>query len=255
MKTYLFLPGFTITRAILSDAIALTRGDRYFTSDFTPDNMTAWGFTDCQRDPDGYGFGSTLGRLLLRTLPNDYTVDSIYTWFPFIHPESMEDFLKNLGKLDEYSLERPKPRGPCTTVNNYVEVGQVLFSTNKFTLECVERAAEVIKGKGYATHAVASVCANRPNSFFAASDSGSEVQKQFITALVPSPEAVSVICAYFCNKTKELIEQHSFRLIGGKTRAVDIVHDVLNVLPLHWAATEVVRRPCVKNPRVLTHCS
>ncbi|OAX33207.1 heme peroxidase [Rhizopogon vinicolor AM-OR11-026] len=220
-------PGYTITRAILSDAVALTRGDRFFTQDFTPYNMTAWGFADCQRDPNGYGFGSTLGRLILRTLPNDYTADSIYTWFPFVHPESMKGFLENLGKIDGYSLERPKPRGPPTTVSNYVDVGQVLRNSDKFVPEYVERAAAVIQGKG----------------FFAASENGVEEQNQFIGVLTPSPQAASKICAYFHDKTKELMEQRSFPLIGEKTRAINVVRDVLKSLPLHWAATEVAGIP------------
>ncbi|KAG1827565.1 heme peroxidase [Suillus subaureus] len=220
-------PGYTISRAILSDAIALTRGDRFFTQDFTPYNMTAWGFADCQRDPDGYGFGSTLGRLLLRTLPNDYTADSVYTWFPFMHPEPMEGYLKDLGKLDGYTLARPKPRGPCTNVTNYAEVGHVLRNTTKFMPEYVERAAEVIKGEG----------------FFAASENGIEEQKQCISALAPSSEAISKIGTYFYNKTKELIEQHSFSLVGEKTCAINIVRDVLKVVPLSWAATEVAGIP------------
>ncbi|KAJ8594598.1 putative linoleate diol synthase [Rhizopogon salebrosus TDB-379] len=220
-------PGYTITRAILSDAIALTRGDRFFTQDCTPYNMTAWGFADCQRDPNGYGFGSTLGRLLLRTLPNDYTADSVYTWFPFVHPEPMQGFLNDLGKLDGYSVERPKPRGPSTTVNNYVEVDQVLCNTDRFVPEYIDRAAVVVQGNG----------------FFAASANGAEEQRQFISALTPSPEAVTSICAYFYNKTKELIEQSSFPLIGEKTRAVNIVRDVLRFLPLRWAATEVAGIP------------
>jgi hypothetical protein len=127
----------------------LTRGDRFYTQDFTPYNLTAWGFADCQRDADGYGFGSTLGRLFLRTLPNDYSVDSIYTWFPLMHPEPMEGYLKKLGKLDGYSVERPKPRGPATTVDDYVVVGEVLRSTDKFVPEYAGRAAGVIVGKGY----------------------------------------------------------------------------------------------------------
>lgn len=142
-------PGYTISRAILSDAFALTRGDRFYTQDFTPYNMTAWGFADCQRDAEGYGFGSTLGRLFLRTLPNDYSVDSIYTWFPLVQPESMEGYLKALGKLDGYSVARPKPRRTAATVDNYVEVGQVLRSTDKFIPESAERAAGIIKGKKY----------------------------------------------------------------------------------------------------------
>jgi cytochrome P450 len=220
-------PGYTISRAILSDAFALTRGDRFYTQDFTPYNLTAWGFADCQRDPDAYGFGSTLGRLFLRTLPNDYSKDSVYTWFPLVHPDKMEGYLKNLGKVDGYDLARPKPSGPVTTVNGYVEVGQVLRSTDKYVPEYVERAAEVLKGKG----------------FFAASTDGVEEQKRFISALAPSPEAINAIGAYFHNKTKELIELHSFSLIGQNTRGVNIVRDVLKYVPLHWVATEIAGIP------------
>jgi linoleate 10R-lipoxygenase len=32
-------PGYTISRAILSDAVALVRGDRFLTSEFTPYNV------------------------------------------------------------------------------------------------------------------------------------------------------------------------------------------------------------------------
>ncbi|KAG2157761.1 heme peroxidase [Suillus bovinus] len=220
-------PGYTISRAILSDAFALTRGDRFYTQDFTPANLTAWGFADCQRDPDAYGFGSTLGRLFLRTLPNDFSKDSIYTWFPLVHPEAMEGYLKNLKKVDEYDINKPKPTEPATTVNGYVEVGQVLRSTDKYVPEYVERAAEVLTGKG----------------FFTASANGVEEQKQFIRALAPSPEAISAIGTYFNSKTKELIELHSFSLIGTNTRAVNVVRDVLKYVPLHWAATEIAGIP------------
>lgn len=142
------LIGYTITRAILADAIALTRGDRFFNQDLTPYNLTSWGFTDCQREPDGWGFGSTLGRLFLRTLPGQYDEKSIYTWFPLMHPEAMQTNLKKLGKLDQYSLERPKPQGDRVPVTGYVEVGEVLRDTVVFKSDYEERAKEVIKGKG-----------------------------------------------------------------------------------------------------------
>ncbi|TRM65543.1 heme peroxidase [Schizophyllum amplum] len=82
-------PGYTISRAILSDAVALTRGDRFFTHDFTPFNLTAWGFADCQRDDDAHGFGSVLARLFLRTLPGQFTEDSVYGFFPLMTPQAM----------------------------------------------------------------------------------------------------------------------------------------------------------------------
>ncbi|KAG9313033.1 heme peroxidase [Chiua virens] len=216
-------PGYTISRAILADAIALTRGDRFFTEDFTPYNMTSWGFADCQRDPNGWGFGSTLGRLLLRTLPNDYNETSIYTWFPLMHPEAMEKYLKDLGKLGDYTVERPKTRITPTPVSGYVEVGEVLRDSENFTAVSHHRASEVVKGKG----------------FFCASADAAQVQKEFISALAPSPEAIEKIGQYFYKKTTELISTASYPLIGSNTRSVNIVNDVLKLVPVYWAASEI----------------
>jgi linoleate 10R-lipoxygenase len=36
-------PGFTISVAILSDAVALVRGDRFYTVDYSPANLTNFG--------------------------------------------------------------------------------------------------------------------------------------------------------------------------------------------------------------------
>jgi linoleate 10R-lipoxygenase len=58
--------------------MALTRGDRYFTADYTPHNLTAWGFADSQRDASAPGHGSMLGRLILRGLPGEFTENSTY---------------------------------------------------------------------------------------------------------------------------------------------------------------------------------
>ncbi|KAG5644792.1 hypothetical protein DXG03_007613 [Asterophora parasitica] len=52
-----FACGYTTTRGVLGDAIALVRGDRFYTSDFTPINLTTWGFHDCQRDMNNGGLG------------------------------------------------------------------------------------------------------------------------------------------------------------------------------------------------------
>jgi hypothetical protein len=143
------LQGYTVSRAILSDAIALTRGDRYFTHDFTPFNLTAWGFADCQRDPNAFGFGSTLGRLLLRTLPNDYTENSVYTFFPLMTPESMKTNLTKLNLLDKYDLSRPQTRTPLRIVSDHSEVVKLLNDKESTSKPYAARVARVIKGKGY----------------------------------------------------------------------------------------------------------
>lgn len=137
---------YTISRAILADAIALTRGDRFFTADYTPHNMTAWGFADCQRVPSAPGYGSTLGRLLLRTLPNHYAPDSTYTWFPLMTPKAMGRILTNLGDSALYDMGKPAPTMDVPEVRTYSDAAQVLGG--KFNVPYAGRAAHVIKGDG-----------------------------------------------------------------------------------------------------------
>ena len=67
-----------------------------------------------------------------------------------------------------------------------------------------------------------------------------QVQKEFTSALVPSPEAIEKIGQYFYKKTSELISAGSYSLIHKDTKGVNIV-DVLKLVPIYWAASEIVR--------------
>ncbi|KAF9006152.1 linoleate diol synthase [Cyathus striatus] len=214
-------PGYTISRAILSDAIALTRGDRFYTHDFTPYNLTAWGFADCQRDPKAYGFGSTLGRLLLRTLPNDYTEKSVYTFFPLMTPEMMKKVLKKLDLLDAYDLSRPTPSSSAVVVKDYAQISGILSDKASYSATYSRRVSRVIKGFG----------------FFTAESS--DLQKSVIQILNGSPEMVSNISQYFYESTQKLITANSFAVVGGGKHGVDLVRDVLKALPTYWAATDL----------------
>ncbi|KAJ7898460.1 linoleate diol synthase [Mycena leptocephala] len=210
-------PGYTISRAILSDAIALTRGDRHFTHDYTPFNLTAWGFADCQRDPKAFGFGSTLGRLFLRTLPNNFAENSAYAFFPLMTPSSMKGHLSKMHLLDSYDLSRPKALPPVQTVQEYAQIVEIMKNT-KFVTPYTQRATKLIKGKG----------------FFLVE--GDKEQQAIYTSLFQSQESLDKIGTFFRDTTRKLIGTHSFTLVGGKTCVVDIVRDVLKVVPVYWAA-------------------
>ncbi|KAK0188989.1 linoleate diol synthase [Armillaria mellea] len=112
-------PGYTISRAILSDAIALTRGDRFFTRDFTPANLTSWGFAD---------FSGRNG-------------NSVYAFFPLMTPESMKVHLTKMGVVDKYDLTRPVKKAP----------GTVAFASTGGSSKYVNRATKIldVKGKGF----------------------------------------------------------------------------------------------------------
>ncbi|EGG06315.1 uncharacterized protein MELLADRAFT_116583 [Melampsora larici-populina 98AG31] len=69
---------YTISRAILSDAIALVRGDRFYTDNATADVMTNWGLADCQPDPQNGAPGGMLEKLIRENLHQkalNYAID------------------------------------------------------------------------------------------------------------------------------------------------------------------------------------
>ncbi|OCH96232.1 linoleate diol synthase [Obba rivulosa] len=216
-------PSYTISRAILSDAIALTRGDRFFTADYTPFNMTSWGFADCQRDPTGPGYGSTLGRLFLRTLPGQFAGDSSYTWFPLMTPDAMTAILKNVGDIKKYNLTRPLPSPSTFELNDYKDVAHVLWTEGQFNVRYASRAGLVINGEG----------------FFIASEDPERAGREhhaLVKALTAAAGSEQKIAAWFYQKTRELIMRESYTTVGSQTKYVDIVRDVLRLLPIHWAA-------------------
>ena len=220
-------PGYTISRAILADAIALIRGDRLFTADFTAHNLTAWGFADCVRNPENPGFGSMLGRLFLRTLPEEFTENSTYAWFPLMTPQAMDEVLTKLDQKSKYDLKRPNSTRGVVELKEYGEVSGALGNKDKFKYPFLGRISKVIHGPG----------------FFLATDAperGEREQRQLLKALAETPQQVDAITKFFYENTKNLIAKESYTLVGGKKSGVDIVRDVFRVVPILWVATEVV---------------
>jgi len=210
-------PGYTISRAILSDAIALTRGDRFFTHDFTPFNLTAWGFQDCQRDAGAFGFGSTLGRLFLRTMPHDFNENSVYTFFPLMLPKVMKGHLKRLNNT-QYDLARPVRRAETTIVRDYASVAAILKEPLAFRAPYAEKARKVIKGKG-----------------FYPAESVKE-QDAVRKALSGSPALVKKIGQYFYDQSQRIMQKDSYTFVGGKQRGIDVVGKLVNTISPVWLA-------------------
>ena len=227
-------PGYTVSRAILADAIALIRGDRFFTADFTPHNLTAWGFADCVRSPENPGFGSMLGRLFLRTLPDEFTDNSIYAWFPLMTPQAMDEILTELDQKDKYDFVRPKSAYGAHEFEEYGEVSGILGNKEKFRHPFLPRVSKVVRGPG----------------FFLATDAperGEREQRQLLKALAETPEQVAAITKFFYDNTKALVAKGSFQFVGGKRNGLDIVRDVFRVVPIQWVATQVVSEAFLSN--------
>ena len=86
---------YTTSFAILSDAVALVRGDRFHSKHATHFNLTNFGMEDSQSN-DTINYGTLLGsKLISRHLKGIYKNNSVYATFPFTVPDQTR---KNLAK-------------------------------------------------------------------------------------------------------------------------------------------------------------
>jgi linoleate 10R-lipoxygenase len=133
-------PGYTISRAILADAVCLTRGDRFLTVDFTREstdfraytsfvdteflmvafNLTTWGYEHCMVNKMDGSYGGMLTKLLFRMLPNHYPAGSVYAHFPFLTPEFLASSMAKTPRSAEirhlYDWDRPFTVQPAAFV-------------------------------------------------------------------------------------------------------------------------------------------
>ncbi|ROW01988.1 hypothetical protein VMCG_05543 [Cytospora schulzeri] len=121
----------TMTTAILSDAVALVRGDRFYTIDYTPKLLTNWGFNevDCDSAVDG---GHVLHKLIFRAFPNHFVNNSVYAHFPLVTPAENEKVLKGLGKKNQYNWETPHRRPGLTMIKSYKACTHILNNPEDF---------------------------------------------------------------------------------------------------------------------------
>ncbi|KAG8939990.1 hypothetical protein FRC04_005695 [Tulasnella sp. 424] len=226
-------PGFTMSRAILADAVALVRGDRFLTNDFTAYNLTAWGMQDCTRDPKNSSNGGVLGKLLGRCLPNHFPVDSSYTNFPFIVPSQMEKFLTQVGTASKYDFKRPAPSKPVAPVTKYSDVMAALASPS-LASTVPHNASIVLPGKGYLS------------SYNDASVNAAD-KKLIAEAFVPSSVVLKKQVDFLERTTAQLLKEKSYTLVGDNKLSVNVVRDVINLLPVYFISEYVLGLP-LKTP-------
>ncbi|KAI0246364.1 heme peroxidase [Lactifluus subvellereus] len=217
-------PGYTISRAILADAVALTRGDRFLTVDFTPYNLTTWGYGDCQANTADGSYGGMLTKLLFRHLPDYYPESSerasAYAHFPFLVPERMREFAReHRGDIeDKYYWDRPRaPAGPTIVVKRYSDIQELFAKPTVFTSGAEQRLRYLGGVVSLNTIPVQKVLT-------------SDVQ------LMAATRALSEI-------TERLIRQKKLKGIGPHSMYLDIVRDVINLLPVHWLSTHILGLP------------
>ncbi|KIK63913.1 hypothetical protein GYMLUDRAFT_40125 [Collybiopsis luxurians FD-317 M1] len=215
-------PGYTISRAILSDAVCLTRGDRFLTVDFTPFNFTTWGFEDCQypSTPDG-SFGGMLTKLLFRHFPAYYPARSAYAHFPLLDPKFMKVQMEQAGTADKYIWTRPQTpvgvqTGETVVVDSYAGATEVLYNPKVWKSDYEKKLGIVV--------------------------SGLQDPKLPDTKLVEEVLRSSSHGwpGFFVETANRLVKERSINHAGSTARYVDIVDDVINALPAHWICDKLI---------------
>ncbi|EXJ55141.1 hypothetical protein A1O7_08066 [Cladophialophora yegresii CBS 114405] len=126
-------PGYTISRTILADAVALTRGDRFYTVDYTPANLTNWGWSQVKSDPS-VAQGGCFYTLLMRALPFYYRGNSVYAMFPLTVPEENRKILTRLGVDHDYNFDPPSYVGVPTSIRSWKAVTDILADQGGFSV-------------------------------------------------------------------------------------------------------------------------
>jgi hypothetical protein len=99
-------PTYSISRVVLSDAVSLVRGDRFYTIDYHARNLTNWGINEVATDLT-VNQGCVFYKLFTRAFPEHFTGNSIYAHYPMTIPSVTKDIMTTLKRSHNFSYERP----------------------------------------------------------------------------------------------------------------------------------------------------
>ncbi|KAF8859054.1 heme peroxidase [Acephala macrosclerotiorum] len=99
-------PGYTISVAILADAVALCRGDRFYTTDYTEANLTKWGF-DIASSKFEKAEGGVFYKLLQNAFPGWYKDNSVWALYPLQTPVMNMKIITSHKIADKFDFKKP----------------------------------------------------------------------------------------------------------------------------------------------------
>ncbi|KAG8406472.1 hypothetical protein J3458_021304 [Metarhizium acridum] len=211
-------PGFTTSFAILSDAVALVRGDRFFTVDYSPSNLTSFGYTETSSDFDVAG-GGVMYKLLMRAFPGWYRANSIYALYPFTTPEANLETFKKLGTSQRFDFGKPSFIGRPTPITTWQGVVDVLSDQERFHVPWGNHTFQL-------TH----------HDYMLSGDAPANTeQRHFVQKCLYSPEnGLEEVKQFYESITAKLIRQHSHKV--GESHQMDIVRDIGNLAHAHFVS-------------------
>jgi hypothetical protein len=218
---------YTISRAILSDAVGLVRGDRFYTVDYTPKNLTNFGYKEVAFDLT-VNQGCVAYKLFYNAFPNHFSGrgNSIYAHFPFTTPKKNEEILTKLGRAHLFDFSRPKRIPDLVVIDTYKAAVQILEDKETYRVTWGDAIAYMVKHPG------ASYGAN----YCLAGDGAANKKSRDLVmhGLYPS-KWKSEVKKFYEDITTQLLRRNAYR-IGNKYQ-VDIIRDVAALANTHFSAS------------------
>jgi hypothetical protein len=212
-------PTYTLGRAVLSDAVTLVRSDRFNTLDYTASNLTSWGYNEVQQDYKTMG-GSMLYKLIQRGLPGWFPFNSVAIMQPMYTKKANAAIAKELGTLDQFTLDDPKPPPKPVVVFSSAAIKQVLDNPKQYVVPWLQPLNTLFPGK-------------KDFSWFMLSGDGPknlEHRANMIKAFHKLPNLNTAIQEFVQRVGAELIEKETFTLKEGLNQ-IDLIRDV--AIPLN----------------------
>lgn len=225
-------PSYTVSRGVLSDATALVRGDRFFTTAFTPAQYTNFGYKECQSD-NTIDNGRVLYKLFLRTLPNNFKPDSVYAHYPFTVPEEMKTILQKRNIDHKYSFDRPAPIPHPEMIFTYDAATKIMNDQDTFKVTW-GKAMEFLMGPDAKDFMLAGDEQANAESRKLMENSLYQGESSRVVTPRGDEKWLQEVKTFYENITTKLLQQKSYKL-GGMNQ-VDLIRDVGNLAHVHFSA-------------------
>ena len=217
-------PSFTVSRAILSDAVVLVRGDRFYMIDYTPKNLTNWGFNEVKYETN-VDQGHVMYKLLLRAFPNHIKPNSVYAHFPLVIPSENKLILERLNIDARYSWDRPAFTPPPTVITSYEACAAILNNQKDFKVTWGRTIQFLMENHDKKFGA----------DFMLSGDLKVHGQsREMMTKALYSSGWDHEVRSFYENVTLRLLHEKSYKLAG--VNQVDVVRDIGNLASVHFAA-------------------
>ncbi|KAL8388136.1 hypothetical protein RB595_009431 [Gaeumannomyces hyphopodioides] len=221
-------PPYTTSRAILSDAVSLVRGDRFYTVDYTPRNITNWGFNEASTDKN-VSWGHVAHKLFFRAFPNHFLPNSVYAHFPFVVPSENKLILEGLGAANKYSWDPPKVRAPIQFIRSHEAVREVLSNPKDYKVTWGP-AIKMLGGAPAVSFALAG------------DESANAASRHHVIAALTAPKQWrDEVRRFYEVTTRNLLQRHGAPIhgvgAGPRTHEVDVIRDVIGLAHARFMAS------------------